>query len=131
MSRISLTNWVVRKTFLNADCLVKDKNELSIELGFSTGLPRNADNRAYSVVTKLKVKANNSEEFFSVKLLAVFSFANPETQCLSDDGKNEILKMEAFPVAYELLCDYVKKFLRAANLKEIAMPLFEDIKVSL
>ena len=130
MPSLSLKNWVVRKTSLNADCLSKQENELSVELGFSTGLPKD-ENRTCSVVSKLKVKANNSEDFFSVKLLAIFSFTNPEEQNLSDDRKNEILKTEAFPVAYELLCDYVKKFLGAANLKEITMPLFDDIKSSL
>lgn len=130
MPSLNLKNWVVRKTFLNADCLSKQENELSVELGFSTGLPKN-DDKACSVISKLKVKANISEEFFSVKLLTIFSFSNSEEQKLSDDRKNEILKAEAFPVAYELLCDYVKKFLGAANLKEITMPLFDDIKGSL
>lgn len=127
MLNIELIGWTINKTRLNADCLLKGENRLSIRLSFSTIIPEVNERALGSVAAKLKVDADDDNEFFFANLQFDFAFVDLDGKNVPEDKKNEILKDEAFPIVYSQLCEYVKSFFSIARLKELKMPLYEEV----
>ena len=115
---------------LNADSLSNKESKLSLDLQFSTVLPKEASDIVNSVIAKLKVTLENGDLFFSIDVVANYIFSLTES-ALTENEKDLILKSDAFPEVYELLCKCVKNLLTGANIKEITMPSYSDIAASL
>ena len=130
MSCITLKNWVMSNAQLNADCLSNKENKLSLDLQFSTVLPKETSDIVNSVIAKLKVTLENGDLFFSIDVVANYIFSLTGS-ALTENEKDLILKSDAFPEVYGLLCKCVKNLLTGENIKEITMPSYSDIAASL
>ena len=132
MPNVELKDWVINKTRLNADCLSKENNRLLLHLSFSTTVPERIDDGISVVTAKLKVNTSEDNEFFFISLKAYFTFdTSIDMKILSDDKKNEILKEDAFPIAYNQLCESVKILFTTTNLKKLNLPPYEEVRKTL